>query len=430
LATVYLARRLAAPLLDLTSTVGRIAKGEMALQAALQGPAEVVDLARAFNSMTAQLRGTLTGLEQRVAERTRNLQAAAEVSRATTEMLEVEILLPQIVELVRDLFDLYYVGLFLLDQERSQAVLRAGTGEAGQQMLAQDWQLEVGGDSMIGRCIARGMADIQLDVGEAAVHFDNPFLPETRSEMALPLRSRGEVIGAVTIQSIESAAFDETDISTLQNMADQIAAAIYNDRLFAETQTALARLQATQRRYQVQAWSEYARSAETLVYETVSEGVEPLGDTVLSEVAHPQVAQPLSQQKPAMLSGAASGDGHAALVAPVVFRGEVIGALGVHDEDGTRKWTEQEVDLVQAIVDRMGQAAENLRLLDDAQRREARERTAREVADEIRGALTVDDALQRAAKQLGDLLGAEIVAHIGTERALPSDSQKEGAGHE
>ncbi|MBN1580598.1 MAG: GAF domain-containing protein, partial [Anaerolineae bacterium] len=119
-----------------------------------------------------------------------------------------------------------------------------------------------------------------------------------------------------------------------------------------------------------------------------------------------------------------------ALVAPVAFRGQVIGALGVHDEDGGRQWTEQEVALVQAVVDRMGQAAENLRLLDDAQRREARERLTRQVADEIRSALTVDDAVQRTVKQLGDLLGAEMVARIGTEQQLLSVPPKEGDGYD
>jgi signal transduction histidine kinase len=236
---VNVARRLAVPLLTLTETATRIAGGEIDLQAVMEGPAQVIDLARAFNSMTAQLRELIGSLEQRVADRTRNLQTAAEVARATTSVLDPNKLLRQTVDLVRERFDLYYVGLFLLDEEQQQfAVLRAGTGEAGQKMLAQGHKLAVGGDSMISQCIAE--TRIVLDVSEEAVCFDNPLLPEKRSELALPLRSRGQVIGAMTVQSAEEAAFDETDVAVMQTMADQLANTIANARLYDRAQREIA----------------------------------------------------------------------------------------------------------------------------------------------------------------------------------------------
>jgi signal transduction histidine kinase/CheY-like chemotaxis protein len=151
-------------------------------------------------------------------------------------MLEPAKLLPEVVELIRDRFGFYYVGLFLMDEGGEYAVLRAGTGEAGRQMLGMGHKLEVGGTSMIGWCTAQGKARIALDVGKEAVRFDNPLLPETRSEMALPLVSRGRVTGAMTIQSTKPAAFSEEDITTLQTMADQVANAIENAHLF-ESQT-------------------------------------------------------------------------------------------------------------------------------------------------------------------------------------------------
>ncbi|MBN1934466.1 MAG: GAF domain-containing protein [Anaerolineae bacterium] len=359
-------------------------------------------------------------LEQRVAERTHNLMAAAEISRATAEMIDVESLLPRVVEMVREQFDLYYVGLFLTDGEGKVAWLRAGTGEAGRRMIEQGWQLEVGGASMIGRCTATGQADIQLDIGEAAVRFSNPLLPSTRSEMALPLRSRGRVIGAMTIQSDRPAAFDQADISTLQNMADQIAAVIYNDRLFTEARAALESLQVTQQRYQVRAWTEYAQTAEATSYEMTQSGVAPLGDRVL-----PEMQQAVAQQRPVILSRTQTQSQHSALVAPIAFRGGVIGALGIHDEDGNRQWTERDIALVQAVTERMGQLADGLRLLDDTQRREARERLTRQISDHIRGALTVEEAVQRAIKQLGDALDAEMVARIGVGQEPVSGSAEE-----
>jgi GAF domain-containing protein len=165
------------------------------------------------------------------------------VSRAATSFLDPEELIQQVVNLVRERFDLYYAGLFLVDRTGEWtgepgrwAVLRAGTGEAGRQMMKAGHKLEIGGSSMIGWCVANAQARIALDVGEEAVHFENPWLPETHSEMALPLISRGQIVGAMSIQSTEEAAFSDEDIAVLQTMADQLAIAIENARLFEQAQ--------------------------------------------------------------------------------------------------------------------------------------------------------------------------------------------------
>jgi len=175
------------------------------------------------------------------------LQTAAEVSRAVSSILDPEALSPQVVDLVRERFNLYYAGLFLVDQTGEWtgepgkwAVLRAGTGEAGRQMLAQGHKLEIGGTSMIGWCVANKQARIALDVGEEATRFENPLLPETHSELALPLISRGEAIGALTIQSSQEAAFSDEDIAVLQTMADQLANAVANARLYDQAQEEIA----------------------------------------------------------------------------------------------------------------------------------------------------------------------------------------------
>jgi PAS domain S-box-containing protein len=181
----------------------------------------------------------LAALERRAVQ----LQTAAEVSRAASSILTVDELLPQMAELIRDRFNLYYVGIFLVDEANKYAVLRAGTGEAGRKLIEDGHKLEQGGASMIGRCIANRQARIALDVGQEAVRFANPLLPKTRSEMALPLISRDLVIGAMTIQSDQPAAFAQEDISVLQSMADQTANAIQNARLFEESQRRAAREQ-------------------------------------------------------------------------------------------------------------------------------------------------------------------------------------------
>jgi len=167
-------------------------------------------------------------------KRTIQLQTAAEVSRAITSILDLNVLLPNVVDLIRNHFDYYYVGIFLVDKEKEWAVLSAATGEMGRTMLEKGYRLELSESSMIGWCLSHRTARIALDVGVDAVQFRNPLLPLTRSEMALPLITHGELIGAMTIQSVMPAAFSRVDITALQSLADQVANAIENARLFSE----------------------------------------------------------------------------------------------------------------------------------------------------------------------------------------------------
>jgi PAS domain S-box-containing protein len=167
------------------------------------------------------------------------LQLGANVARAATAILDSRELSQQVVELVQKQFDLYYVGLFLVEENPHWAILRAATGEAGVTMLKNGHRLEVGNSSMIGWAIANCEARIALDVGKDAVRFYNSLLPETRSEMALPLVSRGEVLGSLTIQSRKQAAFSKEDIATFETMADLLANAILNARLYDQVQREL-----------------------------------------------------------------------------------------------------------------------------------------------------------------------------------------------
>ncbi len=170
--------------------------------------------------------------------RSRLLEAAARVSHSITSILDLDALLHATVDIICDEFGFYYAGVFLVDEAGEWAVLRAGRGEAGRKMVEAGHRLRIGGSSMIGTAIAERKARIALDVGDEPVHFKNPYLPHTRSEMALPLVVRDKVIGALTIQSVEEAAFTEDDITALQTMADQLAVAINNARLLADLEEA------------------------------------------------------------------------------------------------------------------------------------------------------------------------------------------------
>ncbi len=187
-------------------------------------------------------------LEEQVAERTRELQeanwqlqrralqleASAEVGRAAASILDIDELLNRTVDLIRDRFGFYHAGVFLLDEAGEWAELRAATGEAGRKMLAQGHRLAVGETSMVGWTAAHRQPRIALDVGKDAIHFDNPLLPHTRSEMTLPLMVGERLLGVLDVQSTEEAAFDEDDVRTLRTVADQIAVAIENARRFSD----------------------------------------------------------------------------------------------------------------------------------------------------------------------------------------------------
>jgi putative methionine-R-sulfoxide reductase with GAF domain len=225
---------------------------------------------RVYETLRGEISGAMQGISliEQVENRLFLIRAAAEVSQVAGGILDPSELMYRVVELVRERFDLYYVGLFLVEigetaeEPGKWAYLQAGTGQPGRQMSKQRHRLEVGGRSMIGQCIATGQPRVALDVGQEAVRFSNPLLPETRSELALPLISRGEAIGALTIQSSREAAFGEENVAIFQLMAGLLANIIENSRLFKQTQEALKELEAFQRLHVRDAWSRYTARHE------------------------------------------------------------------------------------------------------------------------------------------------------------------------
>ncbi len=400
--SVLFAGSISAPLVNLSDTATRIAAGEYNLEARVEREDEIGDLARAFNNMTIQLRELIGSLEQRVAERTRGLETVAEVTRATTSELDMTRLLPRVVELVRERFGLYYVGLFLVDGSQEYAVLRAGSGRAGQTMLAQGWRLSVGGESMIGQCVATGVYSIRQSEGDRAVRFDNPLLPDTRSELALPLRHGQRVIGAMSVQSVQEAAFDDTTIVVLQNMADQVAVAVQNARFFADAQEALDRAQEAQRRYQGQAWSKYLRGRSISGYERVAAQVAPLGYELL-----PEMQEVVSGQQE---TGRVLYREDGTILVPLVQGGRVLGALGFGAPEGRPVWSEEQVALLESLAEQLVQAAENQRLIDETQRRAVREQIIGEVAASVGATPDLDIVLQTAVREIGQRMGLRDVA--------------------
>jgi signal transduction histidine kinase len=241
-ASLFITRSIAAPLADLAGTAKQIAAGNLERVAAVERDDEIGVLAQAFNSMTAQLRDLINSLGQRIEERTRALQAANEVlerralqletsvrvSREITSILEIDSLMSQIVRLIRDAFGYYRVHVFLIDPEVNQLILRGSSGDIDPQRR----QLEIGRRSINARAVATGEAQMVNDVTQDLYYLPDAHLPDTRSELVVPLRLANQVIGTLDVLSAEINAFTAEDVLIIQSLGDQIAVAIENARLY------------------------------------------------------------------------------------------------------------------------------------------------------------------------------------------------------
>lgn len=419
---VYLlARRITRPILAIADAASQVASGDLTQTAPVLTEDEVGVLARAFNRMTGQLHDLVTSLEQRVADRTRelerratHLQAAADVGHAAVSVHSLDELLPQVTHLISERFGFYHIGIFLLDESGEYARLRAAEGAGGQLMLARGHKLKVGEQGIVGYVTATGKARIALDVGQDAVHFKNPFLPNTRSEMALPLIVGGRVLGALDVQSTEEAAFTQEDVAVLQVLADQVAIAIHNAQLFEELQASLMETSRLYQRYSQEAWSRIASGNIPHRYEYDRVRVVPTEQRL-----PPEMVARLRASRVVTLEGLTTGDGdgarRSALIAPIVLRDQVIGAIGFEEDDPDHRWSPEEVALVEAVTSQVALALENARLFEEAQARAEHERLVGDITDKMQRANDMDSLVQYAIQDLQSAFGASYVAvHLGT----------------
>lgn len=392
--------QLARPVNALTATAAAITGGDLTQRALPAGPLEFYTLAEAFNLLTSRLSQTLSGLEQRVDERTKDLaqrthliEAAADVGRAAATILDTDDLFQEVVDLIRSRFDLYYVGLFTVDEASEWANLRAGTGEAGKVMLARGHRIKVG-QGMVGWTISNARPRIAGEAGTDAVRLTSAELPLTRAEAALPLISRNRVLGALTVQSERSDAFDPSTVTVLQTMADQVAVALDNARLFAESQQSLDALRRSYGELSRAAWVDTLRTRAVRGYFSDERGIFPVRADENVEPA--QAAQSLE------------------LALPIKVREQTLGVLHAQKPDGSEAWTDDEAALLNSLVDQLSVALENARLYEDTQRLADRQRVAAEVSARIRESLDIDTVLQTAVSEMRRAIGLEeIVIRLG-----------------
>jgi len=371
--------------------------------------AEFKSVADQFQAALGFLAKDRADLEKRVEERTAGLfkktdqlRAASYIARQTAEIQALDTILKVVADLVTDQFGFYHTGIFLMNETGNEVVLVSASSDGGRRMVEKGHSLKVGSQGIVGYAAGQKRPRIALDVGADAVFFNNPDLPMTRSEVALPLIIRERVLGVLDIQSDQPQAFSMEEIDVLQTLADQVAVAIENTRLLEESQTALMQVEALTAIRTRESWSQKVReSGYSYTY-------TPLG----------------------IHAGKSSEESDQAFKIPITLRGQKIGAISIARKDKT-PWSEMDRELINEVAYQTGLAVDNVRLVDDATQRAKQEQTVGELAARFSQSTDIDALLQIAARELGQVADvAEVSIFIGQipEQAPPKRRSRRSSG--
>jgi len=409
---------LATPLVSLTNVAEKISAGDISARAQITTEDEIGALSKSFNRMTDELNQTLNTLEERVAERTTDLEIArqqsekraneltaiGEISKAISSEQKLETLLPLIARLVSERFNFYHIGIFLLDETGQFTVLRAANSEGGKSMLQKEYKLEVGQGGVVEYAAKFATPRIALDVGPDAVAFNNPDLASTRSEVALPLVVRGQTLGVLDVQSNMPGAFTDSSTGTLTILADQIAIAIENARLFQQTQQALNEFQALYQQNIRKGWAAFSREEPVVGYEQTISGGKKLAKPVETD----EIRNAINLGNTLVVQ-AQNGSDDSYIIVPVKLRGQIIGTLKVQATTKHRAWSKDEINLAGAVSERLSLALENARLIQESQKQVIKEQTISEVTSKIGASIDLKNVLQTAVEELGRAMpGSEV----------------------
>ncbi len=420
LLAVVMTQYLTKPIVRLTQVAEQISAGKLQTRAEFEAPDEIGQLADAFNKMTSQLRETLLNLEQRVAERTTDLEMARYQSEKRTDQLlaiselsklinneqNINNLLSLITRLVSERFGFYHTGIFLVDETKQYAVLQAANSIGGQAMLRRGHKLEVGETSIVGYVAKHGQPRIALNIETDATYFNNPDLPDTRSEIAIPLKLRNTVIGVLDVQSEKPGAFTNDDTNTLSILGDQIAIAIQNARLFSETQVTLNEMQMLYRQNLHEGWRRFSQEEGAVGY------LHSLGSSkALTEpIASSEIQQVLNRGETTVSEQNSQTN---FIIVPIKLRGQVIGVMRIQSHQKDKTWNSSEINLTEAVSERLSLALENARLIQESQRQVIKEQAISDITSKIGGSINLENVLQTAVEELGrSIPGSEVIIKL------------------
>lgn len=371
---------------------------------------EIAQEARQTRLALQELEQNRLHLEERIQERTADLESArlnserravqfeaiTQVARVIASIQELEALLPRITHVISQHFGFYHTGIFLLDDVREYAVLKAANTEGGQKMLARGHRLKVGQVGIVGYVAGTGNPRVAMNAGEDVVFFNNPDLPNTRSEMALPLRVGRELIGVLDVQSTEPNAFKQEDVEALTTLADQVAIAIQNANSFVEAHALLEEAKRATSGYIAQAWKILRPSVAVTGYRTSTAGVRPLENPLEGE----HIMQALNSNRTVQQANT--------LTVPIRLRGQVIGVINMRVPQ-EKSLNRDDVDIAEAVADRLSLALETSTLLRATQHRADIERVTAEITGRLSSSIRMESIIQTAAEELSRALGGSDV---------------------
>jgi GAF domain-containing protein/sensor histidine kinase YesM len=396
------AQSISGPLVRLTTSMTRINEGIINFRVPVESGDEIGTLAKSFNSLLFHLSDQIASLENRILERTESLErraqqmkAAVEIGSAAISLRNMDDLINQVAQLLSTRFNFYHIGIFLVDDSQEYAILRASNSVGGRAMVQRGHKLKIGDTGIVGNVTKLGKARIADNIGEDAVFFNNPDLPETKSEMALPLIVGGRIIGALDFQSNIEAAFSDEDATTLQVLANQLAAGLENARLFSENQSALESVRKAYSEERQSGWNKLLKEKENYGYK--------LNDQALINTV--TIDWDKNLQKAMATDNLVITFDRTEICLPVKVHDKAIGAIRLRKSANAGLWDEDEIRIIQNFSEQLSGALESARLYDEISRKAILEQTISKMTTQITASPETESILKTTAEILGKLLG-------------------------
>ena len=431
---IFLTQILTRPILNLTETAQQVSKGNFEAKVEISTEDEIGALGKTFNTMTVQLQNLIGNLESQVDNRTKSLRnqtaqlrASAEVARDISSEQNLQTLLEKASSLIYDRFGYYHVGIYLTDPRGEYANLVASTDQPGIRLIQADHRYKLERESNVGYACMIGEAMIASAAEDTPPLNFHPLLPNSQSELLLPLKQGTHTIGVIDIHSTNPTSFSQEDIQIFQTLADQIAISIQKAQYQEEIQETLNELEAAYGTFTRETWQNFIQQRKNAsgyrydrkkveIIESPTEEVIEAWDTGESILTHKK-------------SPGKSDPGASTLAIPMKVRGEVIGVLNVEFESD--QIPPDTTDLVSELADRLGLILENARLIETAQKQVEREQLTSHITNTIRQSLDMDMVLQTAVQEIGKNLGlTEVELRLGSRDKMPKYDQDHSNGNQ